>query len=202
MKTTSLDEKWRVVGEELTIPATTQRILDETMTKLEAYHLPTAEHCKRVGILAVHIGQYVGLPLRPLFYGASLHDRGKLNVTRQLLDKTGEWTEEDALALREHPTDGYDVTIGEGMVVTAGLIIRHHTFQPNNYPEVVPDAPPYMAGNFANCARTIALADFYDAAHRRNSEALDSEEQIRAKVLSHAADLGQLAEELYDKGIF
>ncbi|MDB5185150.1 MAG: phosphohydrolase [Candidatus Saccharibacteria bacterium] len=177
------------------------RLVQGSMSQLEAYHRPTAEHCKRVGILAVRIGQYAELPLKPLFYGASLHDRGKLKVTRALLDKTGEWTAEDAQALRDHPSDGYEETLNEGMVVTAGLIVRHHSFQPNAYPEQLPDAPPYMAGSFEQCARMIALADYYDAAHRPNSAGLSTEEEIKAKLLAHQADMNELVNALYEEGI-
>lgn len=195
------DEWLRTLGS-LNVSETTRVLLCNATRALEDYHWPTAEHCKRVGILAVEVGRHENLPLKPLFYGGSLHDRGKLNVTRELLDKTACWTQQDSIALQDHPSDGYDITIREGMVVTAGLIVRHHTFQGNSYPPDVPPAPPYMAAVFDRLARIIALVDFYDAAHRPNSDGLPDGEAIMAKVLAANPDVNPLVETLYEKGIF
>ena len=198
----ALQGDWNLAVEELGVPSETLQLVKNSLSQLELHHLPTVEHCMRVGILAMRIGQHVELPLKPLFYGGSLHDRGKLKVTRALLDKTEEWTEADAEALRDHPQDGYEDTLSDGMVVTAGLIVRHHSFQQNAYPKPLPEAPKYMGGSFERCARMIALADYYDAAHRPNSEGRLSEDEIQQKMLTHNQDVFDVVVKLYETGIF
>jgi HD-GYP domain-containing protein (c-di-GMP phosphodiesterase class II) len=202
MKNYGLEAKWHDLADNLGVSPDVQAKLDGTMLQLSQHHLPTAEHCMRVGMSAVRIGTFRGLPLKPLFYGGSLHDRGKLMVDTERLSKTTDWTLEDAQALRIHPIAGYEMILEEGMVVTAGLVLRHHTFQPNGYPDELPTAPPYMTEDFNACARTIALADYYDAAHRSNSEGKTSGLDIKAKVQNHNPDLTELIEDLYTVGIF
>jgi HD-GYP domain-containing protein (c-di-GMP phosphodiesterase class II) len=198
----ALERRWQEMAEELRVPARTMKILGGTLARLEAHHLPTSEHCKRVGILAVRIGLHAGIPPKPLFYSGSLHDFGKLNVSPELLSKTTEWTEEDALALRDHPEAGYEALLEVGMPVTAGLVVRHHSFQPKNYPEVLPAKPTYMADSFDYCARVLALADYYDAAHRPNLDVESTDEEIRIKMLTHNPDAVDLVSELYESGVF
>lgn len=198
----SPEAEWQSTIAELDVPLSVRSGLEGTLASLAAHHLPTAEHCMRVGISAVRIGRHADLPLRPLFYGGSLHDRGKLEVPEHYLSKTSEWTAEDAAALRNHPLVGYEKTIDEKMVVTAGLIVRHHAFQPHRYPEEVPPAPPYMSDNFESCARVIALADYYDAAHRPNSAGSAAGEEIKVRMLAHNPDVEGLIHELYEAGIF
>lgn len=69
-----LDRSWMLMAEELDVPRETLGLVQGSLAQLEAHHQPTADHCKRVGIMAVRIGQHEDLPLKPLFYGASLHD--------------------------------------------------------------------------------------------------------------------------------
>lgn len=198
-----LNARWFAMFKELKVSATIRHLVCNAMGELEEYHLPTADHCKRVALLAVEIGRDRDLPLKPLFYGGSLHDRGKMNVARELLDKTTCWTQDDAIALQAHPMDGHDVTTQEGMVVTADLIVRHHTFQANPYPGLVPDRAPFMDDeSFYRLARIVALADFYDAAHRVNSGGALSGEEIKVKVLQHNEDIAFVVEECYEAGIF
>lgn len=202
MTASSAETKWHAVADELEVPPRIRQNLESVLGKLSLHHLPTAEHSRRVGVLAVEIGRTENLSLRPLFYAGTLHDRGKLHVPQALLNKTGVWTPEDALALRDHPQVGYQETMDEGLVVTAGLIVRHHTFQPNNYPETLPDAPPYPADVFSRSARVIALADFYDAAHRKDQQQLTTGEEIQAKVLACNPDVTNLVTQLYKTGVF
>lgn len=204
MSSQEVGRAWNKLAEELELRPEAEKAVRATIDALKAHHLPTAEHSMRVGIVAVRIGQHRGLPLKPLFYAGSGHDRGKLNVDPKRLSKTTEWTEEDVLALRDHPRDGYDAFIEDGMTLTAGLVVRHHTFQENDYPsaDVLPSPPPYMAESFMDCAETIALADFYDAAHRLNADRLFTGEEIKAKLLAHYPMHEALIQELYESGVF
>lgn len=193
---------WQSVVEELEVSGHIRQKIQRPLAKLDVHHAPTAAHCRRVGVLAARIGQQIGLPPKPLFYGGSLHDRGKLLVARELLDKKKIWTPEDARALRNHPIDGYNMTMADGMVVTAGLVVRHHTFQPHKYPAVVPEAPPYLPESFMRMARMVALADYYDAAHRNDSAGNLSGPEIQQKILAHNQDEAAVVMELYEAGIF
>lgn len=202
MRQRNLETEWQQTADDLDVPIAARQVLEEVLNALDKHHKPTADHSRRVGMLAVRIGKQLELPGKPLFYAGTLHDRGKLQVPVEYLNKKTEWTEADARRLRNHPLDGYTEMIKDGMIVTAGLVVRHHTFQPNKYPEQLPDAPPYMAASFLACARVIALADFYDAAHRPNSAGLSSDEEIKAKVLAHNPDMTDTIQALYANGVF
>ena len=203
---TTLETEWRTMATGLGIPSDARRKISGGLEKLRAHHLPTYEHCMRVGILAARIGKVEGLPEKPLFYAGSMHDRGKLNVSPELLSKTARWTKPDAEALRHHPVTGYDMTLAEGMAVTAGVLVLHHTFQPDPYPEQLPEDGPRLPEQLQRkirvLGRIVALADFYDAAHRLDRSERRSGGQIKDTVLSYNPDMAELVEELYAQGVF
>lgn len=196
-----LEKRWRQLGSELGIPDHARSVVDGNMDRLMQHHRPTAEHCMRVGILAVNIGQHEGLPRRAIYYGGSMHDIGKLNVQPELLSKTEKWTPADAHTLERHPGDGYAMMVAEGMLVTAALVVRHHSLQPRSYPANIPAAPPYMSDTLQRCASVIAVADYYDASHRPNSAGLATEEAIRERLLADHASSAPMITGLYDAGI-
>lgn len=190
--------EWETMASGLALPRQTRLIAEAALNDLGNYHLPTADHCRRVGMYAVKIGIHENLPLEPLFVAGSLHDWGKRDVPRQLLAKTSLWTPENARDMRPHPVNGYNRAIAAGLTDEAKLIVRHHTFQPNGYPEGLPDLPP----DLHHSARMVALADYYDASHRSDSDGNLTREEIRAKVLANNFDVAELVHELYETGVF
>lgn len=198
--------KWEQTADRALTPEHLRAKMRRVIYELAAHHRPTAEHSVRVGILGAQICEYVGEDPWGSLSGGTLHDWGKVKVPRELLNKTTTWTEADARALRAHPLDGYHKVSEMGMPVTACIVVRHHTFQPNGYPENPPELPPGLQehlGDFVlRHSRHVALADFYDAAHRNDSGVQLNGEEIREKVRARNPDDVTLVDGLYEANIF
>jgi HD-GYP domain-containing protein (c-di-GMP phosphodiesterase class II) len=91
----------------------------------------TEGHTRRVAMLAVQLGERVGLSpgrLRDLAIGGLLHDIGKLSTPDAILKKPGPLTGEERDAIALHPADG------ERLIVELGgfsgqvrrLVLDHH----------------------------------------------------------------------------
>jgi HD-GYP domain-containing protein (c-di-GMP phosphodiesterase class II) len=184
-------------------------LIKSFLEPLKLKDLNTYSHCLRVGLLSADIAAFMHLNERPLLYAGLLHDLGKLDVSDELLKKTEEWTEEDAQAMESHVLNGYDA-IKDDFAFTADIIVRHHQFQDNKYPEELPSHNnPYSLQSqelIMEYARILALADHYDALHRENSrfgkKRFLSGAEIKQEMLRSNPDRGSVIEDLYKVGIF
>ncbi len=90
----------------------------------------TAEHTHAVALLAVQVGEAVGLPparLRELAIGALLHDIGKLSVPDAILQKPGALSDEEFAVIRRHPEWGRELVLELGFAPqVARLVSDHH----------------------------------------------------------------------------
>lgn len=205
-----LPERWLAEAARLDVPRPQLETMEGFLADMEAHHKGTYEHSMRVGLLAPQIGGLIGelegFPPKALFYAGTMHDWGKLKAPSELLAKTDEWTAEDAEALKAHPMHSYEALIEEGMALTAGAVVLHHTFQPDPYPEQIPDPDPQLPEHLRELqpviGRVIALADFYDASHRNDSDGNLTPEEIQAKIYGAHPDLADLLDRLYAEGIF
>ena len=80
-----------------------------TMTTLRGFDEYTFTHSVNVCIFSVVIGQRLGftkLQLYELGLGALLHDIGKMRVDTEIINKAGGLSEEEWVALKDHPTEG------------------------------------------------------------------------------------------------
>ena len=69
----------------------------------------TEGHTRRVAMLAVQVGEALGLPrgrLRVLALGGLLHDMGKLSVPSAVLTKPGPLDDDEFAHIRKHPEAG------------------------------------------------------------------------------------------------
>ncbi len=129
-------------------------------------------HSLRVGLLALHIGQFTYHEEKPLFFAGTLHDLGKCDTPSEILGKTGSWTDQDQHKIQTHVTDGYRLLRGR-FDMTAEIAVWHHKFQEDGYPARLP--PPLHLYRettkllIREYGRIIALADVYDALHRANA---------------------------------
>jgi HD-GYP domain-containing protein (c-di-GMP phosphodiesterase class II) len=137
-------------------------------TSLEARDRYTHGHGKRVAILAVMIGQRIGLSpnrLRALSQGALLHDVGKIAVPDAVLSKPGSLTAAEYGIIKYHPAQGA-IMLGSAFRGRTELaVIRHHHewYDGSGYPDgLAGDGIPLEA-------RIAAVADVYDALRSRRS---------------------------------
>src|SRR5258708_33264065 len=71
----------------------------------------TGQHCQRLSVAAVMLGEALGLSnidLTALFRGGYSHDIGKIRISHAILFKQGLLTPEEWDVMRSHPLNGRD----------------------------------------------------------------------------------------------
>lgn len=201
-----LERSWLDMAAKLGVRQQYFAYMQSRLSELKSHHLPSFEHSLRVGMLAARIGEYADISPKALFYSGLMHDIGKLKIPAAQLDKKTAWTKQDALELEPHPVDSYNELLVEGMTVTAGAVVLHHTFQANGYPKDIPglgtEIPYHLKEKLPEIGRIVALADYYDACHRSDSDGNLSGDEIRAKVYENNPDVAGLIDVLYQSNVF
>jgi len=118
-------------------------------------------HCERLQDLALAVGEELHLPpsrLELLIYAAYLHDIGKADVPKEVLEKTGPLTEEDWRHIHRHPSDGRR-RLESTYLKDAGVIVEQHheRHDGKGYPKGLKGDEILLE------ARIIAVVDSYDA---------------------------------------
>jgi HD-GYP domain-containing protein (c-di-GMP phosphodiesterase class II) len=107
--------------------------------RLAAKDTSTETHTRRVALLAVQVGEELGLPahrLRRLAIGGLLHDIGKLSVADEILGKPGPLDDDEFAEIRRHPGNG-DRLLGElgfGARVRRLVLDHHERLDGKGYP--------------------------------------------------------------------
>src|SRR3990170_4600144 len=122
----------------------------------------TEDHTRRVALLAVRVGEELGLPparLRELAIGGLLHDVGKLSVPDAILKKPGSLDDDEFAVVRKHPLWG-DTLLGE-LSFPRGVrrLVRDH------HERLDGSGYPHGARGEQLCVptRILAVCDVYDA---------------------------------------
>ena len=123
----------------------------------------TEGHTRRVAMLAVQVGESLGLPrrrLRVLALGGLLHDMGKLSVPSAVLTKPGPLDDAEFAEIRKHPEAGERLLrdLGGFAPAVRRLVLDHHErLDGSGYPRG-------LAGDELDVAtRILAVCDVYDA---------------------------------------
>jgi putative nucleotidyltransferase with HDIG domain len=123
----------------------------------------TAEHCVRVGILAIAFGKYLQLPrkeLELLGLCGMLHDVGKMKVPQHILNKEGPLTQDEYKIVKEHTVLGYVFLRNHGGIdeqVCTAAYNHHERMNGRGYPRQV------SSELLSQYDRIIAIIDSYDA---------------------------------------
>lgn len=160
-----------------------------TLTAIRDYDEYTYHHSFNVCIYSIALGNRLGLPrqaLCDLGIAALFHDVGKMDVPRDILNKTQDLTDDDWAVMRDHTISGVKVltylkkldrTILRSMIVT---FCHHLNLDQSGYPttqrSIRPDA----------FSRIVRIADIYDA--------LTSARSYRMKPFSKAKALAIIAD--------
>lgn len=94
-----------------------------------------------------------------LKYGAYLHDIGKIEVSKEILNKRSPLTEEEWDILKKHPANGVNIikTVDSLKKVIPLILYHHEKYDGSGYPEQLKgNRIPYLA-------RVLTLADSFDA---------------------------------------
>jgi putative nucleotidyltransferase with HDIG domain len=122
----------------------------------------TEEHTRRVALLAVQLGEELGLSpvrLRELATGAIVHDIGKLAVPDTILKKPDKLTSDEFDAVKRHSETGYRTLkeLGFRDSVRRLVLDHHERLDGSGYPRGL--AGPAISLD----ARILAVCDVYDA---------------------------------------
>src|SRR4051795_10373148 len=101
------------------------------MVRLADHDGSTEGHSRRVALLAVQVGETLGLApatLRHLAVGGLLHDIGKLAVSGEILRKPGKLTDAEYDAVKRHPAAGVELLreLGGFPAGVHALVGEHH----------------------------------------------------------------------------
>ncbi|MEW5762544.1 MAG: diguanylate cyclase [Bacillota bacterium] len=122
----------------------------------------TFGHSERVAGYAARLAAAVGLPeaeIRQLTYGAYLHDIGKVEIDRAVLNKQGPLDPEEWEVMRQHPIWGSQLVEPIPFLYDLLPIIKYHheNYDGSGYPEGLKgEAIPIGA-------RIVRIADSFDA---------------------------------------
>jgi putative nucleotidyltransferase with HDIG domain len=149
----------QLVREEEAFLGSQVRSLMELLVEKDAY---TEEHTRRVALLAVQVGEELGLPpqrLRTLAIGGLLHDIGKLAVPDEILKKPGPLTDEEFRVIQRHPL------VGERLLDDLGFSKRVRRLVRDHHERVDGSGYPHGRGGEALDldTRILAVCDVYDA---------------------------------------
>lgn len=133
------------------------------MERLGAKDASTEEHTRRVAMLAVVIGEQLGLSparLRSLAIGGLLHDIGKLSVPEAILQKPSSLDDDEYAVIKLHPERGRELLseLGGFDDSVARLVLDHHErLDGSGYPRGLDGERLDLA------TRILAVCDVYDA---------------------------------------
>jgi hypothetical protein len=136
--------------------------IESLVSALEVQDPATSQHALAIVELAVGTGRRLGLgpaALRRLEHGAALHDIGKIGVASELLRKPGPLTDQEALAMREHPELGARILEPVPRLRSVAPIVRasHERYDGTGYPDGIGGESIPLE------ARIVAVCDAYDA---------------------------------------
>ncbi len=122
----------------------------------------TLGHCERVATYVVMIGEAMNLSINDvttLQYAALLHDIGKIELPKSVLNKLGPLNDEEYVHIKQHPV--YSANILEPLEDMNHLVkyVKHHheRYDGTGYPDG-------LAGNEISLgARILCIADSFDA---------------------------------------
>lgn len=195
--------------DELGIRLPDRVVVESFLGLLRAKDEATYEHSLRVGMIAKDIGKYLHLDQKILMISGLLHDVGKIEIPIEVLRKTEGWSDEDTEKIKKHVLYGYD-KLKDRFGFVAEIILLHHRFQKNGYPESLPpflhEYSPDTIDLIFRYARLLVMADTFDALHRENykfgyKHKLNNQEIKEELIISNPDDI-ELIEELYSAKIF
>lgn len=131
--------------------------------ELYEHHAYTYFHSVRVAILAVWLGiecGYSDVQIEDLLEAALFHDIGKLEINRDILNKSGCLTRRERIIIQNHPHNGlYWLKIKNmgNRCVQISVHQHHERYDGQGYP------CGFQAEEIHMNARILAVADVYDA---------------------------------------
>jgi putative nucleotidyltransferase with HDIG domain len=136
-------------------------LLERLSGALEARDAYTHGHSRRVTRHAFRIARQLGLSEEAaarIRTAAAVHDVGKVETPRDVLNKPGRLTDEEFAVIKRHPVDGAEMVAVLGDEELTAIVRHHHErLDGGGYPDGL------VGGHIPLGARVIAVADTFDA---------------------------------------
>jgi HD-GYP domain-containing protein (c-di-GMP phosphodiesterase class II) len=131
------------------------------LTNFKMHDEYTFAHCVNTSILAISIGALMSLEkpqIAALGIAAMLHDIGKIRIPQDIINKTGEITDEEREAFSRHPIDGALIISDIPGIKKIAMVttFEHHQQGVNGYPRVEGYAGQHLY------SQIISLVDAYN----------------------------------------
>ena len=128
----------------------------------------TYQHCLLVAGVAAQFVLHLGFRTedREHFVRAALlHDVGKAQIPREILNKPGRLTADEMAIMRRHPVIGYDILRESGCdAATLGAVRHHHEMlDGSGYPDGL------VGAEISDTVRLLTICDIYAALTERRS---------------------------------
>lgn len=139
----------------------TYAVIYQYLDRIKNYDLITYLHSCRVANYSVFIGKSIGLTkseIGDLYSSAYLHDIGKIDIDRSIINSSGKLNNLEWTALKKHPALGAKLVKSIlDIQIVEGIISHHEKWDGTGYPSGLKreDIPLY--------GRVIAIADAFDA---------------------------------------
>lgn len=136
------------------------------LTTLRCHDQYTHNHSVNVALLAMALGNRAGYPkveLADLGLAALFHDVGKCAIALDILNKPGEFTQEEWTIMRSHPIEGVFTLVRSRGIhnvparMAAASFEHHMNYDYSGYPKLLVPWTQTVA------SRIITIADCYDA---------------------------------------
>jgi putative nucleotidyltransferase with HDIG domain len=158
--------KSRAVVHEMVDSLTEERYSLLGLAAIQDFDPYTYQHSVHVSLLALALGQELGLSRRDLAdlgLAALFHDVGKIQVPKDVLHKPGRFSSRDWAVMHTHPLAGARALLhygGRGLLAERIMLVsaeHHMRFDGSGYPRLGGD---WQQGLFS---RLVSLADCFDA---------------------------------------
>ena len=139
------------------------------LTALKDHDEYTCHHSINVAVLAVNLGQQMGLDRDHLVWlgnGALLHDIGKINIPKEIINKPGKLTAKEWQIMKGHPIESTQILSGLPTLEKSALIVafEHHIgFDMSGYPVRSEPRRPHLF------SRIVQITDTYDGLTSKRS---------------------------------
>lgn len=180
--------------------ATVEQLADRVMadpshalllTTVKSFDEYTYYHMVNVCLLSIALGQAIGLrrdQVTTLGLGALLHDVGKVNISRDILQHVGSLSEEQWRIVQKHPVDGAGLVLstGEGLYHPAAtVVLEHHAaYDLSGYPALTQRPHPSLP------SRLVSVVDCFDAVTSRRAYRSPAQRRDALEILEAGAGHG------------
>jgi putative nucleotidyltransferase with HDIG domain len=138
------------------------QLLQNVSSEIDSVISETGNHSLRVARWSETIGRKLKLDetdVKTLYWGALLHDVGKIALPREILEKKGPLTKDEWTYIEMHPTIGANLAGATPSLVEVVPIIHAHQekYDGNGYPSGL------QGSSIPISARILTVVDAYDA---------------------------------------